>query len=225
MIISLIGDYNDQVDAHQAIPRALDLASNVLELEVKYEWIRTTQVNTDNIAEADAIWCVPFSPYENPGAVIDAIRSARENDIPFLGTCAGYQHAALEFARNVLGYDNAASSEDEPDTSMPLISAMICRLSAESGLINLQDGTRIAEIYSQFRINEEYNCGFGVNREYLPIFEESDLRFSGFDDDGDPRVLEIPEHRFFIGTAFQPERSAFAGRSHPLIMALLEAAA
>ena len=219
------GSCRDQVDAHQAIPRALELASDALELEVEYEWIRTRQVNIDKIAAADAIWCVPFSPYENPEAVIDAIRSARENDIPFLGTCAGYQHAALEFARNVLGYEEAASSEDEPDASMPLISAMICRLSAESGSINLQDGTRIAGIYSQIRISEEYNCGFGVNREYLPIFEGSDLRFSGFDDGGDPRVLEIPEHKFFIGTAFQPERSAFADRSHPVVMALLEAAA
>lgn len=225
MIISLIGDYSDEVDAHRAIPRALELAANALEIDVEYEWIRTTQVDIDELGVADAIWCVPFSPYRDPQAVIDAIRTARENDIPFLGTCAGYQHAALEFARNVLGHENAASSEDDPETAMPLVTTMTCRLSGESGSINLLEGTRIAGIYQQSRISEEYNCGFGVNPEYLPIFEQSDLRFSGFDDDGDPRVLEHASHRFFIGTAFQPERSALAERSHPLIKAFLQAVA
>lgn len=225
MIVSLIGDYSAQVDAHRAIPRAIELAADSLELDVGYEWIRTTQVDVADLAESDAIWCVPLSPYENPQAVIDAISFSRENDIPFLGTCAGYQHAALEFARNQLGHAHAGSAEDDPDTSMPLISALVCRLSAESGAINLASGSRISKIYGESRISEEYNCGFGVNREYLPIFDGSDLRFCGFDDDGDPRVLEVSGHRFFIGTAFQPERSAFADRSHPLIRAFLEAAA
>ena len=170
MIVSLIGDYSEQVEAHLAIPRAMELASNALEFDVEYEWIRTTQIETDELIEADAIWCVPNSPYENPHAAIDAIRIARENDIPYLGTCGGYQHAALEFARNVLGYENAASSEEEPGTAMPLIAALICRLSAEGGDINLRQETRIANIYGQPRISEEYNCGYGVNPDYLPIF-------------------------------------------------------
>ena len=225
MIISLLGDYDDKVEAHLAIPRAIELAANSLELDVEYEWLRSTQIDNDHLVEADAIWCVPNSPYENPLAIVDAIRLAREHEIPFLGTCGGYQHAALEFARNVLGYENAGSSEEDPDISMPLISALSCRLAAESGAINLNDGSRIAEIYRQTRINEEYNCGFGVNAEYLPIFEDSAMHFSGFDDDGDPRLLEIPRHRFFIGSAFQPERTAFENQSHPLIMALLESVA
>lgn len=223
MIISLIGDYSDQVDAHLAIPKAIELAADTLGVDAGYEWIRTTQIDIDELANADAIWCVPNSPYENPEAAIDTIRMARESEIPFLGTCGGYQHAALEYARNVLGYKNASSVEEDPQASMPLISALICRLSAESGTINLNEGTRILDYYGQSTIREEYNCGFGVNCEYLPLFADSEMSFSGFDDEGDPRALEIAQHRFFIGTAFQPERSAFNGKSHPLIMALLKA--
>lgn len=224
MIISLIGDYDAEVVAHQAIPLALELAANQAGLNIKYEWIRSTQVDTEALLKADAIWCVPLSPYENPDKVLAAIKVARENDIPWLGTCAGYQHAVLEYARNVLDYQ-AESIEDNPDASMPLITAMVCRLSGESDSINIESNTRVAEIYHQSRVDEEYNCGFGINSDYLQIFAESEMRFSGFDDAGDPRILEIPAHRFFIGTAFQPERSAFKEISHPLIIALLKAAA
>jgi CTP synthase len=225
MIVSLIGDYDAGVVAHQAIPRAIELAANALELDVEHEWVRTSAVELDELVDADAIWCVPASPYANPQAAIDAIRLARENDIPFLGTCGGYQHAALEYARNVLGRADAASSEEDPDASMPLIGPLTCRLSNEAFPVNLEAGTRIAAIYARPRIEETYNCGFGVNRRYLSIFESGDLRFSAFDDEGDPRALEIASHRFFIGTAFQPERSALTGTEHPLIMAFLEAAA
>lgn len=225
MIVSLIGDYDAGVTAHQAIPRAIELAANALELDVEHEWIRTSAIDSDELVEADAIWCVPASPYADPLAAIDAIRVARENQIPFLGTCGGYQHAALEFARNLLGRGEAANGEEDPQASMPLIAPLSCRLASESLPINLEPGTRIAAIYGRSRIEETYNCGFGVNRRYLPIFASSELRFSAFDDDGDPRALEIASHRFFIGTAFQPERSALAGSEHPLIMAFLEAAA
>lgn len=225
MRVSLIGDFNPEVVAHQAIPKAIELAADELELDVEHEWIRTTQVDPQQLVDADAIWCVPLSPYENPDNVLAAIRIAREHDIPFLGTCAGYQHAALEYARNVLGYQNAGSIEDSPDTSMPLIAALTCGLSGESDAINMAGDTQISAIYQQQRIVEEYNCGFGVNRDYLSIFEDSDMRFSGFDDGGDPRILEIPTQRFFIGTAFQPERSAFKAMVHPLVSAFLRASA
>ena len=69
---------------------------------------------------------------------------------------------------------------------------------------------------------EEYNCGFGINPAYLSIFDRGDMKFTGFDMSGDPRILEIISHRFFIGTAFQPERSAFSENAHPLVVAFLD---
>jgi len=224
MKILLVGDYDQSVIAHQTIPRAIDLAAQSLAAEVEQLWIRTAEINPQAMPEFDALWCVPFSPYEKPEVVIAAIKFAREYDIPFLGTCAGYQHAVIEYARNVLGLESAASLEDDPDTLMPVIAPLACKLYDQAEAINIEHGSRAGDIYQAERVLEEYHCGFGVNRDFVQNFENSQLRFSGYDDSGDPRVCEIPSHRFFIGTAFQPERSALKQTGHPLITAFLTAA-
>lgn len=224
MIIGLIGDHNATVTAHQAIPLAIELAANALSLRVETEWIHTEAIAQFDLSRLAGIWCVPASPYANMEAALDAISFARATNLPFLGTCGGYQHAALEFARNALGYPDAGNAEVDPDTAMPLIAGLACRLIEESDEIRLTPGSRIATIYGQSLINEKYHCSYGVNREYLDCFADSELVFSGFDADGDPRALEIPAHRYFIGTAFQPERSALQERTHPLVLAFLQAA-
>ncbi len=224
MKILLVGDYDQAVVAHQAIPRAIDLAAQSLAAKVEQTWIRTAELNPHSMPEFDALWCVPFSPYEKPELVISAIKFARENDIPFLGTCAGYQHAVIEYARNVLGFENAESIEDNPDTKLPVIAALACKLYDQAESIKIERSSRAGDIYQSERVLEEYHCGFGVNQDLLHIFEGSELKFSGHDDNGEPRVCEIPAHRFYIGTAFQPERSALRRRVHPLISAFLVAA-
>lgn len=224
MKILLVGDYNKKVVAHQAIPQAIELSARLLKAKAEQVWIRTRELDPAVMPACDALWCVPFSPYEKPGAVIAAIRFARENDIPFLGTCAGYQHAVIEYARNALGLESAASIEDNPATTMPVITALGCRLYDESGAINIEPESRAGDIYQADRIVEEYHCGFGVNPELMYIFDNSELKFSGHDDSGEPRLCEMPGHRFFIGTAFQPERLALKSSAHPLITAFLRAA-
>lgn len=222
--IALVGDYDSSVLAHQAIPRAIELAALALALPAESVWIRSDELGPDSLQGFDALWCVPFSPYRNQAAVIAAIEQARRADLPFLGTCAGYQHALIEYARNVLGYSNADSLEDDPDAQMPVITALPCRLADESDAVFLTQGSRLQEIYQSGKIVEEYNCGHGFNPDYLPLFANSGLRFSGFDERGAPRAFELPSARFFIGTAFQPERSALQQVTHPLIVAFLIAA-
>jgi CTP synthase (UTP-ammonia lyase) len=224
MKIALVGDYDPAVTAHQAIPRALELAAASLKISVATEWIRSTEVELARLAKFDAIWCVPFSPYENPDGVIAAIRYARENNVPFLGTCAGFQHAVLEYARNCLGIESAESIEDNPETLAPVIAALACKLYEVSDRINVDPASRVGQIYQVDRIEEAYHCGFGVNPEFMDIFATGELKFCGQDDAGEPRILELPGHRFFVGTAFQPERSAFGKIVHPLIAAFLVAA-
>ena len=223
MRVGLIGDYDVSVTAHKAIPLALELASKKISRSVEFQWLNTDYFKLSSLSEFDALWCVPASPYKNTDKVLRAIRFARENNVPFLGTCGGYQHAALEFAQNVLGYREAENLEINPEASMPLISGLACKLYDQKAQINLIEGSSIAAIYGTTKISEEYFCGYGVNREYLHIFESSDMCFTGFDEDGDPRSLEISKNRFFVGTAFQPERSAFEGLAHPLICEYLNA--
>ncbi|TNF86173.1 MAG: hypothetical protein JSU67_10250 [Gammaproteobacteria bacterium] len=224
MKIALVGDYDASVVAHQAIPQALAASALALATEAEPLWIHSSEVDQTALAAVDALWCVPLSPYAAAEAVITAIRFARETGLPFLGTCAGYQHAVLEYARNVLGFTHADSSEDNPETSMPLITALSCRLSAQTDTVYLQAGSRLAQIYQTHRIVEEYNCGYGVNPDYVAVFAGTGLHFCAQDGNGDPRAFELDDHGFFIGTAFQPERSALHGITHPLITAFLMAA-
>ena len=213
--IALIGDYNESVTAHRAIPLAIELVGCI---EVVFEWIH---IDLDQLFSFSGFWCVPASPYANMENVLAVIKFARVNNVPFLGTCGGYQHAALEFARNELGYAEADNAEVYPETKMPLISALSCKLYNVKSTVQLIPDSLLQHIYSENEINEEYFCGYGINVDYLSIYEGSDLMFSGFDIDGDPRALEIRKNTFFIGTAFQPERSALACHTHPLVSAFV----
>lgn len=224
MKIGLIGDYQESVTAHKAIPKALELAALENSSKVEFNWLHSTQLQETSLEEYAGLWCVPASPYEDDDSVLNAIKYARQTDVPFLGTCGGYQYAALEFARTELGHSEAQSAEVVPDAKMPLIASLTCSLRDESAGIKLSEDTRIKNIYGKNIISEEYYCGYGINREYLPLFEGSDMLFSGFDESGDPRSLEIVINKFFIGTAFQPERSALKGKPHSLICAYLLAA-
>ena len=224
MKIGLVGDHNENVTAHRAIPAALALASRDLSINPEIYWINSEDIPRFDLASFSGLWCIPASPYKSMDNVLRLINFARSEDLPFLGTCGGYQHAALEFARNALGYGHADNGEVNPGAEMPLISALACKLVEVTDQIQLEENSRIASICGSSLISEEYRCGFGVNREYLPIFDGSEMNFTGFDSDGDPRVLEIKKSRFFIGTAFQPERSALRNQSHPIVRAFLQAA-
>ncbi len=222
--VALLGDHSAGVIAHRAIPKALQLAAESLSIDSHADWIHSSQINLKDLSSYNGIWCVPNSPYADAAKVISAIQFARENETPFLGTCGGYQHAVLEYAQNALGHTDADSVEDNPDTSMPLISAMYCALREKPGAIKINNPSQVYSIIKSELIEEQYNCGFGVNAEYLSLFEDTDMTFSGFDSDGDPRIVELNNHPFYIGTAFQPERSALLNNTHALIIAFLEAA-
>lgn len=224
MKIALLGDYDAGVTAHRAIPLALELAAGELDVDCQAQWIHSSAIDRDAIAGFDAVWCVPRSPYADGEAVIGAIQVARQREIPFLGTCAGYQHALLEYARHELGIADAASSEDDPGTAEPVIDALSCSLIDVTEPIIVDAGSRLGDIYGRPRVDETYHCRFGVNPRYLPRFAGGALRFNCHDEDGQPRGCELDGHRFFFATAFQPERAALEGDSHPLVSALLRAA-
>lgn len=226
--IALVGDHDPGVTAHAAIPGALRLAGRQAGCEIEGAWIGTQRIEADGVPALDGasgVWCVPASPYRSRRGALDAIRWARERRVPFLGTCGGYQHALLEYARDVLGHAEAGSAEEDPGTPMPLISALSCSLVEKRGEIAFAPGSRLREIFGAARITEAYHCSYGLNPAYLSIFEGGDLAITGWDPEGDPRAFEHRRHPFFLGTAFQPERSALAERTHPLITSFVRAAA
>ncbi|MDU1062400.1 MAG: CTP synthase [Leclercia adecarboxylata] len=222
--IALVGDYNPDVLAHQAIPLAIDDAAAVLEVTADYDWLATTELTSpEDLVGYDAIWLVPASPYKNADAAFIAARYARENSVPFLGTCGGFQHALIEYARNVLGWQDAAHAETDTEGRM-VIAPLTCSLVEQSDAIELRANTLIARAYGQEEIEEGYHCNYGVSPEFAQELEKGDMRVTGWDAQGEIRAVELVTHPFFIATLFQHERAALAGRPAPLVQALLRAA-
>ncbi len=225
--IALIGDYRPDVTAHICAPRAIALAAHEIGKPVSPCWVETSWLGRAGVesvlAGYDAIWCVPASPYYDQGAVLDAIRVARTSGLPFLGTCGGFQSAVIEFARNVLGVHDANSVEDDPETSSPVVNQLSCALREVASGIRLTPNSEIAKAYGTLNINESYNCGYGFNPDFESLFKDSAMAICGYDNEG-PKAIELEDHDFFIGTAFQPERSALEDSVHPLIRSFVEAA-
>jgi CTP synthase (UTP-ammonia lyase) len=223
----MVGDFDPAVTAHRAIPEALRLSAQRLRVEIRPEWVHTTAVGA--AAEAlrghAAIWCVPASPYASTDGALAAIRFARESSRPFLGTCGGFQHAVLEYARNVLGYSAAGHAETAPEVAMPVITRLTCSLVEKSGGVRLAEGSRLRAIYGTPEATEEYHCNYGFNPAYERLLSDPDgLRVAARDSAGEVRAVELAQHPFFIATLFQPERSSLRGVDHPLIDAFVEAA-
>ncbi|WDU63399.1 CTP synthase [Pseudomonas poae] len=222
--LALIGDYNPDVTAHQAIPVAVQQAADTLGLTVHLHWLDTdTLTAVAELQGFDGFWCVPASPYRDTEGALRAIRFAREQRRPFLGTCGGFQHAVLEYARNVLGWADAEHGELAPNAERAVIAPLSCALVEASGTVRLAPYTRIAEAYGRLDIEEGYRCSYGVNREFADALLERELIPSGHDSAGELRAMELLDHPFFVATLFQPERAALQGITPPLAIALLKA--
>lgn len=216
--IGLIGDFDAAIVAHRAIPRALELAALLARLAVAYEWIPTEYIpDPVRVSPFDGLWCVPGSPYRRMEGALDAIRYARENAVPFLGTCGGFQHAVVEYARNVLGWTDAEHSETAPAARRAVITPLRCALIEASESIRLAPGTRIAAAYAANETREEYRCRYGLNPKFRSTLVAGPLRASAEDESGDVRAIELDGHPFFVATLFQPERAALRGDTPPLV--------
>lgn len=219
--LALIGDYNPDVTAHQAIPVALQQAADRLGLTVDVHWLATDHL--PSLHGFDGFWCVPATPYRDTDGALHAIRFAREQQRPFLGTCGGFQHAVLEYARNVLGWTDAQHGELHPQAQRAVIAPLSCALVEVTDRVRLAPYTRIAEAYGTLDLEEGYHCRYGVNPGFLEALLDGELIHSGHDAAGDLRAVELLDHPFFVATLFQPERAALKGASVPLAIALLNA--
>jgi len=223
--VALVGDRSASVQAHARIPRLFGalLARDGIALDAY--WIPSQDAASSDLAGFDAIWVVPGSPYASEEGVIGAVRTAREQQVPFLGTCGGFQHALLEYARDVCGLTAVQHAESHPDAGDLLLVPLACSLVGHEEAVMVVPGTRAASIIGPGRRVERYHCVYGLNDAYLETLVNAGLRFSGFDDAGQVRILEIPGHPFFIGTLFQPELHGDGTSPHPLITAFAVAAA
>jgi len=175
-----------------------------------------------DVERFDGIWVVPGSPYEDPESVIAAVRTAREHEIPFLGTCGGFQHAILELARDLAGIEDAHHAE-YGESAADVIVALECSLVGHEGPIRYTPGTLIARIAGVERSVERYHCAYGIAPAYVETLERAGVVFGAHDEDRAVRALELPDHPFFLGTLFQPELAGDGSRAHPVIRAFADA--
>ncbi len=222
--IALVGDFNPAVIAHQAIPRALDNAAMAVGVSADYDWLATVDITSpEDLIGYDAIWCVPASPYQNDDGAFLAIRYARENAIPFLGTCGGFQYSIVEYARNVMGWDDAGHAETDSDGRL-VIAPLTCSLVEKSDFIELAADSKIARAYGKTKIEEGYHCNYGIAEQFTAALGPYPLQATGWDKQGEIRAVELTDHPFFVGTLFQHERNALKDQPAPLVEALLRAA-
>ncbi|HXD48232.1 MAG TPA: CTP synthase [Gemmatimonadaceae bacterium] len=224
--IGLVGDHDASVTAHRAIPRAIALAAEALSVRAAFDWIATDAIDRDApLDKFDAIWVVPASPYRSMDGALHAITFARTRGLPFLGTCAGFQHALIEHARSALGWADADHAETSPNAARPVVAALACSLVEASETLRLEPGSRLAAAYDALEITEQYRCNYGLNPAFAAELTSGPLRATALDIVGDVRGIELDEHPFFVATLFQPERAALDGRVPPLVAAFVRAAA
>lgn len=224
--IGLIGDYDPTVPAHAAIPLALRLAGDHAAVRVESGWIPTDAIVDPSLLSGfGGIWCVPASPYRSMAGALTAIRFARESRRPFLGTCGGFQHAVIEYARHVLGWADAEHAETNPASRRRVIAPLACELVEVVGTVRLRAGSLIASCYGRPEASEGYRCRYGLNPDFQAALLSGPLRACAEDPGGEVRAVELEGHPFFVATLFQPERAALDGRTPPLVAAFVRASA
>ncbi|MFW6436247.1 MAG: glutamine hydrolyzing CTP synthase [Halococcoides sp.] len=231
--IALVGKYGLE-DAYISIHESLKHAGLDAATEVQTTWIHSEDL-VDGVGDAfegiDGI-VVPggFGSRGTEGKIA-AIRYARENDLPFLGLCLGFQMAVVEFARNVLGLDGAHSAEMVEDTAHPVIDLLpeqegvddmgaTMRLGAHE--TDIEPGTLAHALYGATTCTERHRHRYEVNPEYIPDLEAAGLNFSG-ESGRRMEILEIDDHPYFLGTQFHPEFRSRPGRASPPFVGFLEA--
>ncbi len=226
--IGVVGDYDPGNETHRATDAAFVHASAAAGTPASASWLGTDQVASGGEPELrgyDCLLIAPGSPYRSLEGALDAIRFAREHDVPCLGTCGGFQHLVLELARDVLGYADADHAESNPAGRRLFITPLSCSLKGQTMDVLLATGSLAAHAYGQEKTKERYYCDFGLNPEYAGELEATGLVVSGTGPEGEARIVELPSRRFFMGTLFVPQASSTLASPHPLIVTLLEAAA
>jgi CTP synthase (UTP-ammonia lyase) len=197
---ALVGDYDPDVIAHRAIPLALELASQGADTRVSWDWVGTASIGADAalwLSRYNAIWCVPASPYTSMAGALGAIGFARKSMRPFLGTRGGCQHALIEYARNVLGLDEADHAESNPDSKLQVVSALSCALVEGTARIRIVEGSKLLGIYPGIEIEETYHCSYGVNPALQHLLFDSAMRISARDATGEVRAFELAGQPLF----------------------------
>lgn len=208
-----MGDRDERFETHRGIDRVL--AS--LPAGLTGTWHATDELSHD-VTDAGGVWIAPGTPYRDRDAVLAVIRSARERGQPILGSCGGFQHMVLEFARSVARIPGAEHEEEHGEASELVLARLTCSLVGEVRSVTTVPGTRAAAICGLEPFDCFHYCNFGLNPQFEARLVAAGLAVSGHAPDAGVEIVELPDHSFYFGTMFQPQMSPGGdGREHRLL--------
>jgi len=236
--IGLIGKYVELQDSYKSILESFIHAGAANEVKVRVESIHSEYLQPENIASKlshlDGVLVAPGFGERGIEGKIEAIRYVREHQIPFFGICLGMQMATIEFSRNVLGLEQANSSEMDPQTPHPVIDIMEAqkKVTEKGGTMrlgawncDLLEHTKIASVYKTTSIMERHRHRYEFNNTYKTQLENAGMKATGFNPEtGLVEVIEIPSHPWFVGVQYHPEYKSTVAKPHPLFLAFIKAA-
>ncbi|MDB2493136.1 CTP synthase [Flavobacteriaceae bacterium] len=236
--IGLIGKYVELQDSYKSILESFIHAGAANEVKVRVESIHSEYLQPENIASKlshlDGVLVAPGFGERGIEGKIEAIRYVREHQIPFFGICLGMQMATIEFSRNVLGLEQANSSEMDPQTPHPVIDIMEAqkKVTEKGGTMrlgawncDLLEHTKIASVYKTTSIMERHRHRYEFNNTYKTQLENAGMKATGFNPEtGLVEVIEIPSHPWFVGVQYHPEYKSTVANPHPLFLAFIKSA-
>jgi CTP synthase len=234
----LVGKYMEQRDSYMSHYEAFTHAGAELDTRVKFLRMEAEDISKEEcrclLQEADGILIPGGFGSRGIEGKIEAIKFARENKVPFLGVCLGFQLANVEFARNVLGMGDANSTEFDPHTAHPVVDLLpeqknvtkkgaTMRLGAQQ--IMVEKGSTAEKLYGSTEISERHRHRYEINPHYIDLIQDKGLKFTGRSADGKRmEIAELDGHPYFIGSQFHPEFKSRPGKPAPLHYGLVKAA-
>lgn len=241
--IAMGGKYTQIVDSYISVNEALKHAAARQKFSVQIDWIETEDIedhakNVKILEDYDGLLVPGGFGYRGTEGKIAMIQYARENDIPFLGLCFGFQLAIVEFARNVLGIKNATSFEFTMNGDVKSKDLVIDLLPEQKGVTDMggtmnlggqevivKEGTKTFELYKKKTIRERHRHRFEVNPDYIKRFEDKGLVFSGSSDNNRRmEISELPSNKFHMASQFHPEFTSLPWKPNPLFRGFIDAA-
>ena len=224
--IAIIGDYNQNEESHRLIMESIKEVAEEIQGELEAQWIISDALNVseEHLKLFDGFWFSPGSPYKDAKNVLSAIQYARKNGVPALGTCAGFQHMVIEFARNVLGLYSADSEENDTECADDVIAKLSCTLMNRKERLEISDSHSIlARTVGGDELIGEYRCNYGFHEAYRSVFQNSDMITSIVETkNGYLRGFELKAHPFFVGTLFIPQLDFRGDSSYRIIKSFVK---
>ncbi|MBI2074030.1 MAG: CTP synthase [Gemmatimonadetes bacterium] len=236
--VAIVGKYTDLTDSYTSIREALVHGGIANDAGVDLTWVASDEFTDQRAAGRllegyDGLLVPGGFGIRGVEGMVEAIRWARENRLPFFGICLGMQTAIIEFGRNVCQLPETNSSEFAADCENPVISLMSSQRDVENlgGTMRLgaypcrlRPGSRVAQIYGTDQVSERHRHRYEVNNSYRDLLAEYGLRCTGLSPDGSlVEMVELPEHRWFVGCQFHPELRSRPTRPHPLFASFIKA--